>query len=73
MKYHFAVNYDYGHVLTSVASNGICQFHIWTKLPHLFDYLTNLQSKLVRWRDAQALKQRVFKLYKLHLDTGLFC
>lgn len=61
-KYHFAANsarpnYNYGHILTSVAPNAVCQFHIGTKFPHMLDYLTNLQSELVCWRDAKALKE----------------
>uniref|UniRef100_A0A3Q3IQQ0 Uncharacterized protein n=1 Tax=Monopterus albus TaxID=43700 RepID=A0A3Q3IQQ0_MONAL len=49
------------HFLTSVASNGIGQFHIWTKFPHLLNYLTDLQSEFVCGCDAQALKEPVFK------------
>uniref|UniRef100_A0A4W6FNY5 Uncharacterized protein n=1 Tax=Lates calcarifer TaxID=8187 RepID=A0A4W6FNY5_LATCA len=48
---------DSSHILTPVASNGVGQFHIWTKFPHLLDDLTNLQSELIRWRDAEALKK----------------
>uniref|UniRef100_A0A3B5BEN6 Uncharacterized protein n=1 Tax=Stegastes partitus TaxID=144197 RepID=A0A3B5BEN6_9TELE len=45
--------------LTSVPPNGVFHFHIWTKFPHLLNYLTNLQCKLVRWRDTKALKDTV--------------
>lgn len=44
-------------ILTSVATDAVRQLHIRTKLPHLFDYLTDLQSELVRWRDAKALRE----------------
>lgn len=46
-----------GYTLTFVAPNAICQFDIRTKLPHLFDDLTDLQSQLICWRDAKTLKE----------------
>uniref|UniRef100_A0A3Q3LAU5 Uncharacterized protein n=1 Tax=Mastacembelus armatus TaxID=205130 RepID=A0A3Q3LAU5_9TELE len=55
------LNSNYGQVLTSVASNAICQFHIWTKFPHLLNYLTNLQSQLICRRNAQTLKEPILK------------
>uniref|UniRef100_A0A8C2WPX3 Uncharacterized protein n=1 Tax=Cyclopterus lumpus TaxID=8103 RepID=A0A8C2WPX3_CYCLU len=53
----FLWNYNYGQILTSVSSNAVGQFDIRAKCPHLLDYLTNLQSELVCWRDAKALKE----------------
>uniref|UniRef100_A0A665USK7 Uncharacterized protein n=1 Tax=Echeneis naucrates TaxID=173247 RepID=A0A665USK7_ECHNA len=50
-------HYNYGLVLTSVASNGVCQLHVWTKFAHLLDDLTSLESELIRWQDAQTLKE----------------
>uniref|UniRef100_A0A3Q1CSP6 Uncharacterized protein n=1 Tax=Amphiprion ocellaris TaxID=80972 RepID=A0A3Q1CSP6_AMPOC len=52
-------NYTCGQLLTSVPTNGVLHFHIWTELPHLLNYLTDLQCKLVRWRDTEALKDKV--------------
>lgn len=74
MKYHIVANSirgsnNYDYFLTSVASNGICQFHFWTKFPHLFDYLADLKSKLVCWRNAQALKEPVFLNYQFKTGT----
>lgn len=34
-------------ILTSVTTNGVRQLHIWTKLPHLLNDLSDLQSQLV--------------------------
>uniref|UniRef100_A0A8C4HDY9 Uncharacterized protein n=1 Tax=Dicentrarchus labrax TaxID=13489 RepID=A0A8C4HDY9_DICLA len=44
---------DYGYILTSVAPNTVGKFHIRAVFPHLLDDLSNLQSKLVCWRDAK--------------------
>lgn len=41
--------------LTPVPSDGVSHFHIQAELPHLLDDLTDLQSQLVRWSDAEAL------------------
>lgn len=49
--------------LHSVASNGIGQFHIWTKFPHLLNYLTDLQSEFVCGCDAQALRPLIGWIY----------
>uniref|UniRef100_A0A3Q1GPC7 Uncharacterized protein n=1 Tax=Acanthochromis polyacanthus TaxID=80966 RepID=A0A3Q1GPC7_9TELE len=51
--------YNCGHLLTSVPTNGVLHFHIWTKLPHLLNYFANLQCKLVRRRDTKTLKETV--------------
>lgn len=54
----FAINFiRYNYNLTSVAPNGVGHFHIRTKFPHLLDDLTDLQSELVRWHDAKALRE----------------
>lgn len=46
----------HGAVRTSVAPDGVHQLDIRAKLPHLLHHLTDLQSQLVRGRDAKALK-----------------
>uniref|UniRef100_A0A3B5Q0N3 Uncharacterized protein n=1 Tax=Xiphophorus maculatus TaxID=8083 RepID=A0A3B5Q0N3_XIPMA len=46
--------------LTSVPSNGVGQFHIWTKFAHLFDHLADLQRELVRWQLLNGLSIYAF-------------
>lgn len=77
----FAINFiRYNYNLTSVAPNGVGHFHIRTKFPHLLDDLTDLQSELVRWHDAKALREAnsywwgsIFQLLQLQVDTGWPC